>query len=84
MANSTSVKPADAGKSTIASFRYNKGVCIVVLKNGVQGIIGSNADCPLHVMLGLKGSGVEIAFKKADKQVEGEAYTRYFLSWSLE
>ena len=77
-------KPADAGKSKLTGFRYSKGYCIATLENGIQGILGSATDCPLGVLLSLKGSKAEVSFIKAEHQMEGDAYTRYFLSWSLE
>jgi len=84
MAASTS-KTANAasGKSAISSFRYSKDFCIVVLKDGTEGILGKNTDCPLATMLSLKGQGIEIAYKKADPK-PGDTHERYWLSWSME
>lgn len=74
---------AASGKSAISTFRYTKDYCLVTLKNGVQGILGKTTDCPLGVMLSLKGQGIEIAYKKADPK-QGDVLERYWLSWSME
>lgn len=58
MANQNASTPASAGKSTITSFRYYKGFCIVSLSNGVSGIIGNAIEMPLSTMLTLKGQEI--------------------------
>ena len=76
--------PADAGKSgvsTLKSFRYYDGLTFVTLNNGVTGIVGSSTDFPFPIMLGLKGTSVELTYdwqKKTDK-----GYDQYRLEWSL-
>ena len=70
--------PANAGKATITSFRYFKGLCFVTLSNGVEGIIGAAADMPLAVMLTLKGQEIAYSFYKQN----GE-YKQYKLGFAL-
>jgi len=70
--------PADAGSSIITSFRYFKGLCLVTLENGVNGIIGDSVSMPLATMLTLKGQHISYEYIGT----KGE-YKQYRLGFAL-
>jgi hypothetical protein len=71
-------KPANAGSSTITSFRYFKGLCLVTLANGITGIIGDSVSMPLATMLTLKGQ--HISYEHIGKKGD---YDQYRLGFAL-
>jgi hypothetical protein len=79
-----------SGKSALKGFRYIGKWCSVTLKDGVEGLVGTAEQFPFAVLLGLKGSGIELSYvwigERTISSGDGTSrtYQQYSMLWNLE
>ena len=75
--------PKARGCSAVSSFKYIGANCIVSLKDGTTGRVGSSAQYPFGSMLQLKGSGIAVKYAKCKEQPKDSKHVWYDMEWSF-
>ena len=75
--------PKARGCSAVSSFKYIGANCIVSLKDGTTGRVGSSTQYPFGSMLQLKGSGIAVKYAKCKEQPKDSKHVWYDMEWSF-